>query len=832
MYNIVSWSPHHTQRIIVGSANQLKLIDIYSPLDNIYAIVRRTDDETKKREDNYETMSINHEIRNLKCLDWAPNADNQVAIGLQSGEVLINDMLPESTIVKEFSTQQPRSCTAISWNKRRDHLIATGYSKCKNTASTMIWDVNYIPSSIPGARPDRNLIYPSHEFSNREATVAVNWLPSFEYCLAVGTEDRWLKLYDIRSGNDATRGIQAHKKNVYGLKFDPFDPNLVATFSTQKVKVWDTRKLTDPVFSFNTEFQQLQNIEWCPTRKGLLATHGDHTNEIKVWDLNSIQLRNTATETIMHRNYSWEHNISSISWHPTESMCMMVVGESRNQIKKITLRVALKMSYTSMGTVLIANSNQVMEGNPEIDDFDDYTTKGLRGELDISGTMYTRAKAGYSSDLERNMDLLPMLNSKELYVAWNWMRNTRKLSAGNTESSELKGIINILQSNNTQVIVPDENPKFPIYVSQSRLLCQVLCGWRFYTDERKPWGETIELSAEMIKLQESGEFGRAAALSVFNNCITKATDILSNAPAEGTDQIILTLVGMALSGYDEGSDTDLWKGNSLKASSLLSDPYLEAILCFLSDRTKRFEGVFNSNISLADKIAFACRYLSDELLHEFLTSKIRFVIDTGNLEGLLITGIGNSTSMNLLQNYIDRTGDIQSVSLMLSKLGWKAEHDLRIRKWILTYRELLNEWGLWIERAKFDVHRAGSKQILSQVSARCHGCGKSFTVQDNKSSRRRNRPSRKQNTNTKSIFCPNCSATLPKCSICLQQMQCVPTEPTGISSNQNYGQLPFTDWFTWCQTCKHGGHAQHIKDWFASHTTCPVADCDCNCMSL
>ena len=24
----------------------------------------------------------------------------------------------------------------------------------------------------------------------------------------------------------------------------------------------------------------------------------------------------------------------------------------------------------------------------------------------------------------------------------------------------------------------------------------------------------------------------------------------------------------------------------------------------------------------------------------------------------------------------------------------------------------------------------------------------------------------------------------------------------------------FEQWFTWCQSCRHGGHAQHMVDWF------------------
>jgi len=38
-----------------------------------------------------------------------------------------------------------------------------------------------------------------------------------------------------------------------------------------------------------------------------------------------------------------------------------------------------------------------------------------------------------------------------------------------------------------------------------------------------------------------------------------------------------------------------------------------------------------------------------------------------------------------------------------------------------------------------------------------------------------------------------------------------------------------------CQTCRHGGHAAHILEWFMgegsqrSRGVCPVADCDCRC---
>jgi hypothetical protein len=63
--------------------------------------------------------------------------------------------------------------------------------------------------------------------------------------------------------------------------------------------------------------------------------------------------------------------------------------------------------------------------------------------------------------------------------------------------------------------------------------------------------------------------------------------------------------------------------------------------------------------------------------------------------------------------------------------------------------------------------------------------------------------------------------------------------PPGISDEEYVREFhnqdtphEFDDWFTWCQTCRHGGHAGHVQDWFASHEECPVAECTCKCSSL
>jgi len=63
--------------------------------------------------------------------------------------------------------------------------------------------------------------------------------------------------------------------------------------------------------------------------------------------------------------------------------------------------------------------------------------------------------------------------------------------------------------------------------------------------------------------------------------------------------------------------------------------------------------------------------------------------------------------------------------------------------------------------------------------------------------------------------------------------------PNQIPASQLIGGWCFTDSvddaIVFCQTCRHGGHAAHILEWFygeagaKSRGTCAVADCDHRC---
>ncbi|KAJ2377681.1 hypothetical protein GGI05_006835, partial [Coemansia sp. RSA 2603] len=78
-------------------------------------------------------------------------------------------------------------------------------------------------------------------------------------------------------------------------------------------------------------------------------------------------------------------------------------------------------------------------------------------------------------------------------------------------------------------------------------------------------------------------------------------------------------------------------------------------------------------------------------------------------------------------------------------------------------------------------------------------------------------------------ICPKCGNNLPRCVVCRMTLG---TPVVGAqTSAEEYVALggDFAQWFSWCQTCGHGGHVAHMQSWFATHEKCPIPGCECEC---
>lgn len=478
---------------------------------------------------------------------------------------------------------------------------------------------------------------------------------------------------------------------------------------------------------------------------------------------------------------------------------------------------------------------------------------------DISVQMRRRAYLGYGTNCRKNLDIIDSLKSVEnnnlfMRSTWRWLEialnsaNTGLMTSRDLDLS-FEGVLGIwkgVEGLQRQDRFKDANLREDIFQQQiteilsvrnaksisivkshkepQRRLCMILAGFYFNPQE---------LEQIYAKLTQNGQYTKAAGWAVFIGDVNKAVRILSSAKSNR-----LRLIATAISGYlvqKKTSDDNIWKDQCRQMSFELTDPYLKAIFAYIADNDW-WAVLEESSLPLRERIGVALRCLSDKDLTIFLNRVADKYISKGELEGLILTGI-TPRGIDLLQSYVNRTSDVQTASI-ISSFGFpKYFKDERAENWIHSYRTLLNSWGMFSQRAKFDVSRAALsrtangkttlKPIGSQVMIQCARCNKNIS-KTNKTKVKRSAGPQKEHSSS----CPHCGAALPKCAICLLALG--KPLPLEISLSQRLHQEvarleEFKEWPSFCLSCNHGMHAGHAEEWFSKSNYCPVPGCSCRC---
>ncbi|CAH8545006.1 unnamed protein product [Heterobilharzia americana] len=83
-----------------------------------------------------------------------------------------------------------------------------------------------------------------------------------------------------------------------------------------------------------------------------------------------------------------------------------------------------------------------------------------------------------------------------------------------------------------------------------------------------------------------------------------------------------------------------------------------------SSRWRFRTNIEDDTLCLIDRVAFACLYLNDDDLLMFVRSTCDSMVQRGQLEAILLTGLCSSDFITLIQNYVDITGDVQSAAIV------------------------------------------------------------------------------------------------------------------------------------------------------------------------
>ncbi len=245
---------------------------------------------------------------------------------------------------------------------------------------------------------------------------------------------------------------------------------------------------------------------------------------------------------------------------------------------------------------------------------------------------------------------------------------------------------------------------------------------------------------------------KAACLALFNGQEKRAIKILK-ASADEKHRLMASLIRM---------------GHIEPDSIVLSDPYLGALVHFLQGNRAWDSVLRDESLPLLERLVLALRFVDDEALPIFLERQMKSCIERGDLQGLPLTGLVRSKpTIDLLQNYLNRTYDIQTVAIISTFIYGK--HDGKIAHWNQEYRSLLDRWRLFMERVDYDmaqgaIARQQGNDIERPIRTviRCNFCQKSVSADGGGVS--------KGTQAVRTDRCPNCQNTWPKCCVCLLPM--------------------------------------------------------------
>ncbi|XP_022107644.1 GATOR complex protein MIOS-like isoform X2 [Acanthaster planci] len=808
------------------------------------------------------------DLQLIRCFAWYPkqSSDDVIALGLSSGKVILSGFCVDSSVTqaglvgKEFPLKHTKMCTCLAWNTVESKWLAAGFDRYRTDYCMAVYDVNSQTNVTElNVTPEKSRYVSSHnapqsgfrpvtEMVQAEVLNSMAWLPHQPHCIVAGVANKNLRIFDVR--DTAGYKIATATKSVYGVSADPQVDYRLSSYHEGQVNIWDHRHFDKPVLTIN-EARQINKLAWSPSRYGLLASLSRDSSVVKLYNVQHVCSEVEYTERLLQPVGGAQ--VSTFAWHPTCENRILTITHS-GVFRDVAIHDPVSLTLSPQSTCMLASGKNLLL----------VTAADNHQVQDISVQMKQRAINGYGLQnlLSQNSDLLgDSVEEVNLKKFWTWLDRFLSLHKEDKVTASVKGgarycgVKSLLKSESGLKSCVDAvdwkgvdwYSESNVFRSPERSAALMLCGWEFDHDE-------VAFSTFINRLVEKSEYERAAAICVFQLRLRQAIDVLNRATTDAAqnDNSSLHGMAMALSGFTQQRNT-LWCEMCSTLREKLKHPYLRAMFGFLTAFDDTFDVVLKEpGLNMEDRVAFACLFLNDQQLPVFIEELTNITVQDGKLEGMLLAGL-NKDCVELLQSYVDRTADIQTASLVaVLALPPELCKDKRVTHWVESYRGLLDTWRLWHQRARFDVYyhhdHQGNVKVPSpqQVFVNCHFCQSAIspTVLAQRSLHTILPHLRgPMHQRVKASTCYKCRKPLPRCALCLMNMgtlsglksiqpQDKHSSKTDQQSVAQSKQTDFSQWFTWCQSCRHGGHACHLTEWFKEHTECPVTGCTCRCMLM
>jgi WD40 repeat protein len=307
-----------------------------------------------------------------------------------------------------------------------------------------------------------------------------------------------------------------------------------------------------------------------------------------------------------------------------------------------------------------------------------------------------------------------------------------------------------------------------------------------------------ELEVMVKRLVAKNQHTKAAALALFAMDRKLAYKALRNKTANQSHKMLAMAIAGAFkrtkpgdSGTvtgDESDEDDDWAATITSLADELTDPYARAILAYV--KTGDWSNVVaEESLPLKYRVCVVLRHYDDSRLTHYIAQATKDAVAAGDIEGVLLTGTATQASFDLMSNYVQRFGDLQTAVLALCPTVPRyLDEETVTRKftaWKDAYRHMMNSWNLRFHRVRFDIAsqnaakdesgRALIPAAKQQVRLVCQYCSQSLaheagtngeTSPGYKTVETPRHPLSKEKAAAVGTVCPKCERHLPRCGVC------------------------------------------------------------------
>lgn len=245
-----------------------------------------------------------------------------------------------------------------------------------------------------------------------------------------------------------------------------------------------------------------------------------------------------------------------------------------------------------------------------------------------------------------------------------------------------------------------------------REMCLELCGLG-----RSYEAEFEQSQSGSAPKKNSAWYTMVAAHALFRGNARGAVQVLKKASTEHPELLFVSLA-LQLLGRTDDNDTEAGLDFDETVASR-TDPYLRAISSIIA--TGDWAVIANQrSLPLRDRCFVALRNFDDDSLTNWLELEVSAAIETGDIEGIVLTGITDSL-VDILARYVHKFNDFQTATLLLSICAPRFIDDMRTTALRNAYRAYLQRHRAFFLRVKFDVESTKRSKHHGQPTLRPAG---------------------------------------------------------------------------------------------------------------